>query len=85
MAPAFSRYIVTSLTPASNSENYLYKLTRVVSTCFVLTHMYQREISRTSSNLELLQTKYVNYEVRVIEPLKRKMHLVGIGSNFYFL
>ena len=57
----------------------------VVPACFFLTHMYHRKISRTSPNIELLQTKYVNNGVPMTKPLKRKMHIVGIGCNLYFL
>ena len=64
---------------------YPYKPTRVVSACFFPTHMYHRKISRMSPNIELLQSKYVNNGIPIIKPLKRKMYIVGIGCNFYFL
>ena len=58
------QYLMTSIFPlaspttwshyvplVSKSENYLHRPTRVIPTCFVLTHMHPRKFSNRSPNL----------------------------------
>ena len=52
--------------------------------CFFLTHVLSWKFFKRSLNIELFRAKYVKLGVSILEPpkKKKKIHIVGIDSNF---
>lgn len=69
---------------ASESEGSLHKSSRFLSACFVLTHMLLGKTAKRSPDHDYSKPSTFNYEVLMIRPSKKMVHLVGIGSNYQF-